>query len=430
MVPNFRSKDAYFVANHNRQIGNEHYANLQFKEAIFAYNVSLCFSNSLEAKGIVFANRAAAYLALQSYQDCLDSFRLAKECPLPANIMKKVLAREKIAIEGLELKDMTSAAVDSSLPVQLSHRRNKRMPSFAFCLKLKDADPYGGIITTENILPGDVLVVEPPLSWLSRWTGNCDYCLRECGSLKPCKCGQVLFCSPKCKEDACEAYHNYECPLMDRLYAFSILDCAVLRVFFKLIQRFKDVSKLREYLENIKSPNPFNNDEFEAWSDPGSFESQFRIYYATERPSLINCTVQKDNLFRTDLNNTKINVSMAKTAIIINILKAFKQLIPSIAKNEEEWSFLSEQLFRLIYCKAFTILNIPVSAEIKYVQDANNEIKMEAASSVEIMSLHGSALLFRTSCQANVYMNYENNMLTVRAQKAIPRGTELLAPQE
>lgn len=289
------------------------------------------------------------------------------------------------------------------------------MPSFAFCLTLKDAaNPYGGIKTSENLLPGDVLAVEAPLAWIPKPTFQCEYCRRVCGSLKPCKCGLVWFCSPKCEE---EAFHNYECFLMDRLVKFPLLDNLVFRVFLKLIQRFNDVAKLREYLDSVKSPNPFKADDFEAWSDPESFESKFRLYYATECSSVVT-------------DNKNIKVSMAKTSILINMLKSCKQ-IPCLARNEEEWAFLSELLFGLIVCKASTVLNIPsFTREKKYVQGANNEIKLEATDGFPIKGLHGAASLLRSSHQANVDMRYEGNKLIVRALKYIPRGTELLRSQK
>lgn len=198
---------------------------------------------------------------------------------------------------------------------------------------------------------------------------------------------------------------------------FPLFDHLIFRVFLKLIQRFNDVAKLRDYLDNIKTTNPFNADEFETWSDRGSFESQFLLlYHATELPSVIPI----------DLYNKNISFSMAKTSIFINMLKSCKE-IPCLAKNEEEWSFLSKLLFRLISRKVFTILKIPTStAENKYVQDANNEIKMTSTDGIAIIGLHGAASLFRSSRQANVAMNYEGNKLSVRALKYIPRGTELL----
>lgn len=426
------------IANENMMLGNKYNGERRFQEAIDAFNLCLCASKSLEEQGIAYANRALTYLGLKSYQDCLDSIRLAKECPLSEQMMKNVVEREEMAIEGLESEVSNSGVADNSdiPPVELSYRRHKRIPSFAFCLKLKNAsNPYGGIITTEDLLPGDVLVVEQPISqFAASCSKNCAHCMRRCGSLKPCDCGYTMFCSLKCKEEAWEAYHKFECCLMGHLIVFSPTNCLILRVFFMLIQRFKDFSSLREYFEKIKNQNPFDGvDDFEVWPDSGSFESQFRLYYGTLGPSEINCTVRKQNLFRCDVKNKNLYISMAKTSVIIDILKTCKD-IPCIAKSAEEWSFLSEQLFRLFFYKTFTILNIPVYKAITYDHDEDNETQINTSNTSNVgefmvPALFGSASLFKTSiCQFNVQMDYQQNAgAIVRATKYIPRGSELIA---
>lgn len=418
--PKWRTNDK--IANQQRMLGNKYYESLQFEKAIAAYNECLCFSSCLEERGIAYSNRSAAYFALNSYQDCIESIRLAKECPLPANIKKKVLAREQLAVVSLETDEVRSGAMDEP-PVKLSYSRSKYMPSFASCLDLqKSRNLYDGIVTTEFVCPGDVLVVGPPFMRNTKMDGICDYCFRVCGSLQPCSCGPIMFCSAMCKDTAFKEYHKYECPLMDHLNVFPYLDCLVLRVFLKLIQRFEDVASLREYLESIKNTNPFGD---ETWSNLPCFDAEFRLYYGIERPSLANCAVRKDKLFRTGVGNKNMNVCMAKTAIIIDMLKTCKQ-IPRIAKNEEEWSFLTEQLFRLMFYKPFATITIPI---IEFKFDIN-KIPVEKIHGQPVFLFQGSGSLFRTSCQPNVEINYEQNNVVVRALENISPGTELLAPNE
>lgn len=417
--------DAYALKK--RLIGNEHFRSQDFETAVEAYNACIFCSTTIVNRGIAYANRAAAYLKLHSYQDCLDSIHLAKGCSLPPDTMIKVLAREKVAIEGLELENVASGAKISDLPIQLSYRSNKRMSSFVFCLMLKEAgNPYGGIITTKDLLPGDVLVIEPPIMTYAGIPNMCNNCLRSCGGLQPCKCG-TMFCSPSCQKEAFDTYHNFECPLAEHLYSYSFEDRLALRVFFKLIQRFEDFASLREYLEKIKSPNPFEGDDFEAWPDAGSFESQFRLYWATERPSMNNCIVRKQNLYRSDEKYNNFHTSMVKAAYIIDMLKLSKE-IPSLANGSDDWAFLSEQLFRLFFYKTFTSKAVAISDKIEF-QTANDDVWMSDKTYVRpgCLALYGSASLFRTSCRANVDMDYKKNMLIVRASECIPRGTELLA---
>lgn len=400
-LPIFRFESA-FLAENLRKVGNEFYKNELFHRAIQQYNKLLCFSKSLEIRGIAYSNLSAAYLALRSYQDCLESVRLAKDFPLPANIMLKVLEREKIALEGLKSKEYVPK---TNIPIELSYPRHEIVPSFVFFLELKDArNAYGGIITTKKLLPGDVVVVEPLLASYIKSFDMCTHCLRRCGSLQPCKCKFVLFCSQECKEEAFETYHNIECPLMEHLYVYPEEECVVLRAFFNLIQRFKDFKSLREYFENIKTPNPFDdNNEYDA----GSFESKFRIFYGTEQPPVVKCKVLDPDLLRKNENNE--NMYVAKTAIIIELLKTSKE-IPRFAETTDQWLFLSKQLYRIFIYKLYTI--------------------REFASQKDAVALYGTASLFKTSCQQNLQFNYEKNILVVRATKCIEPGTELLAPSQ
>lgn len=404
-----------YWADDQRKIGNQFYMAQEYNKAIWKYNRVLILATSSETLGIAYANRSAAYFALSLYEDCLDSARLAKTCTLSTKVLHKVLARERMAIELNAIK-VTNEHVE---PTHLSYRRHKLIPSFVHCLAPRN--PFGGIITTKNLLPGDVLVVEPPLATLS--FGMCGCCLRTCGSLQPCECGSMMFCSPKCKADAFAMYHNYECPLMTHLLCFSGEDNLSMRIFFKLIQRFKDVQSLKEYLENIKKPNPCTATDAQEWPDKDSFESQFRIFYATEEPSLINCTVRKR--LCTEFKNPYVRKSLAKASISIDLLKTCKE-IPMAAKTAEEWSFLSELLFRLFCYNMWTAKAIESHA-ISYVQRNNPKTLMKTVRTAkDATAIHGVASLFRSSCEENILMDYVKDVLVVRAIKFIPRKTELL----
>lgn len=103
----------------NRNKGNNYNNEKQFLLAIGSYIICLASSNQMN-RGIAYANRSAAYLALKLYQDCIESGNLAKEFLLPGNVLKKVLARERVAIECLKLEKIN----DNSRTTELSYRRS------------------------------------------------------------------------------------------------------------------------------------------------------------------------------------------------------------------------------------------------------------------------------------------------------------------
>lgn len=405
------------IAFDERILGNMYYNEQEYENAIWKYNNVLIHANSSEELGLAYANRAAAYFALRRYRDCLDSARLAQECILPKTVLQKVLERERVALERLKSEEV----VLKNTP-ELTYRCHKYIKSFVYCLSLKDPrNPFGGIVTNKDLLPGDVLVVEKPLAGCTN--SMCSYCLRMCGSLKPCKCGAMMFCSDKCQTNAFNEYHDIECPLMPFLLCFEQGEKLAQRVFFKLLRRFKDVQHLKYYLENIKNTNPFDTKDGELWPEMDSFESQFRVYYATKHSSVANSTVIKP--LCSEFDNAHVQMSIAKTAITIDLLKMSREII-FFAITDDEWSFLSEVMFRLFCYMPLTFKRIETNV-VSYVLEAG-EIRMVAENSVkDAYVIHGTASLFRSTCQENIVTDYVNGVLIVRAKKFIPNGDELLS---
>lgn len=407
IFPKLRMFDEY-NAERIRKLGNQLYISHKYDVAIDKYNMCLTFSGpTIERHGIAYANRSAAYFALDSYQDCLDSIRLAKECSLPGDVLQKVLAREKMAL--LYLKK--SEEVSDNKPVALSYHCHKRISSFIYCLSPKlPHDPTAGIITNMNLLPGDVLIVEKALMTLPGTHTECHNCLRRCGSLQRCDCS-YMFCSPECKAEAFATYHKYECPLVEHLICFTNQDRLLLRVFFKILQCFKDVRSLREYLETIKSPNPFKVNDSEEEAE--SFKSQFRIYYAMKEPNM-------------NLTDADMHEIYATVAIVIDLLKTVEN-IPLAAITTEDWTFLAELLFRLIFnsCRTIkTVLNHQIGSK-RHTMVVEID---HCCFSDQSIAIHSAAafLRFTSRNEANVKMDYVNDVLHVSALKYIPSGTELL----
>lgn len=413
--------DREVIADEHRLAGNYFYTALDFQKAILYYNRTITLTKLVEKMGIAYSNRSAAYYALKSYRDCLGSVRLAKECPLPTSVWKKLVERERMAIDKLESAPPKETN-EFHKTIELSYRRHKRITSFVHCLSLKDhRNLYGGIVTTKNFLPGDVLVVEKPLT--AHTFNICAYCLRESGSLQPCKCNFVMFCSQKCKEDAFATFHQIECPLMDYLSCFALADQLVQRIFFKLMFRFKDVPRLRQYMESIKNPNPFDLKDAEDWPEMDSFESQFRIYFSTKQTPVVNAIVRKP--LSSAFENPIVQKYLAHTAVIIDLLKTCKG-VPQIAKTQDEWSFLSEQLFQMFCLSPFTS-KLTAFNEISYIHTSNGEVNMQVIpTDIGATALYGTASLFKSSCRENIAMDYVNGVLVVRALKFIPKKSELL----
>lgn len=419
------------ISEKGRLLGNQYYDFSEYDRAIDTYNVVIACSTSEQNRGVTYANRAAVYLATKSYRECLLSIRLAKLCPLPPNTALKVRAREQEALRGLlKYENQKKANV-----AKLGYPPNERVPSFVRSLKLKDHhDPFGGVVATQDLKKGDIVIIEPPLAAFPAGDLNfalCTHCLQRSGGLHPCKCYQVMFCSPKCKNAAFAAYHNYECPLLGQMQKYTDGEKVAMRVFFNLIQRFADVADLREYLENIKKdpPNPFD-DKYS--KDSTSFLEQYRLYYASEQPSMPNCKVNRETLLSGDITNKSLQLAVIKAAHLTHLLKTCKQ-IPKAAKTDDEWLFISELLFHSFFYDFFTRKTLWSNPKpmhrpgIMAVLSSITSINKEAIGS----GAFGTASLIRSStCKANLTMFFEEGAVVVRTLKAVPCGSELLSYAE
>lgn len=421
------------ISEKGRLLGNQYYDCKDFEKAIDMYNVVIACSTTEQNRGVTYANRAAVYLATESYRECLLSIRRAKLCPLPLKTLVKVREREKQALRYLKHQCTNEAPV-----AKLSTKSHVQVPSFAYCLTLKNpCDPFGGIVTTQHLKKDDIVIIEQPLAVVPTGDLNftlCTHCLQRSGGLHPCKCYQVMFCSKKCKNAAFAAYHNYECPLLGQMLRYHEGDKTALRVFFNLIQRFTDVTALREYLQNIKKghPNPFDKEYSKEWPAATSFLAQYRLYYANEQPSMPNCKVNRGKLLSGDITNKTLQLAIIKAAHVTHLLKTCKQ-IPKAAKTDEEWLFLSDLLFHSFFYEFFTKKTLWSNRRPLHGPDLMSLLNSIALSNKEAIgsAAHGTASLIRSStCKANLHMFYENGAVVVRTLKAVPSGSELLSYAE
>lgn len=421
------------ISEEVRLLGNQYYDCEDFDKAIDTYNIVIACSTSEQNRGVTYANRAAVYLATESYRECLLSIRLAKMCPLPAKTMLKVRAREQQALRGLKYEEKIKSNV-----AELSYPQNVRVPSFAIGLALKkNRDPFGGIVTTQDLKKGDVVIIEPPLAAFPVGDLNyalCTHCLQRSGGLYPCKCYQVMFCSPKCRNAAFAAYHNYECPLLGQILKYTDGEKVALRVFFNLIQRFADVTELREYLENIKKspPNPFDEKYSKDWPDSTSFLAQYRLYYASEQPYIPNCKVNREKLLSGDITNKSLQLAVIKAAHITHLLKTCKQ-IPKAAKTDDEWLFISDLLFHSFFYDFFTKKTLWSNHKPMHGPDLIsllNAITLNNKEAIGSGAFGTTSLIRSSTCKANLHMFFEKGAVVVRTLKAVPRGSELLSYAE
>lgn len=62
-----------------KERGNVSFRQKNFQEAIVNYNKALCYAVAESQLSLLYANRAAAYLEVQRYKECLENIEFAKK---------------------------------------------------------------------------------------------------------------------------------------------------------------------------------------------------------------------------------------------------------------------------------------------------------------------------------------------------------------
>jgi SET and MYND domain-containing protein 4 len=180
------------IADEWRKEGNLLYQRSEFRDAIIAYNKSLCHSEpGSKQLSLAYGNRSATYLEIGLHQECLENIQLARENNHPD--AQKLKDREAKCLEAQTRKK--SLKHDPEELIKLSYEPNKKIPFIVNCLELKTDEQYGRhIITNRDLSPGDIIAIEKPvlkaMEQVEHRYERCIFCLeRKKHNLVPCnKC--------------------------------------------------------------------------------------------------------------------------------------------------------------------------------------------------------------------------------------------------
>lgn len=164
-----------------RNEGNSLYGKSNFRDALIAYNKSLCFAlPGSKQLGLAYANRSAVYLKLKLFDHCLENIQLARGNNYLN--MDKLTEREQNCNE-LKMCYHPDPENDPSSFFNLSYPANQKIPFIANCLKLRENQKYGRyIITNRNLNTGDVIAIEELFLKVLHHPGRfrrCSNCLKS-----------------------------------------------------------------------------------------------------------------------------------------------------------------------------------------------------------------------------------------------------------
>lgn len=185
-----------------KERGNDSFRQRNFHEAIVNYNKGICQADTKLQLSILYANRAAAYLEVKRYKECLENIQLAKKCGYPEDKMPKLMAREEICNNMIASSDMKNENDEAAKDfLKLSYKSHPVIPFIIEGIELKRNLQHGRhLIATRDLKPGDIIAIEDPfVKWINRESEmryqRCATCLGHNNlNLIPCeKCCESEF---------------------------------------------------------------------------------------------------------------------------------------------------------------------------------------------------------------------------------------------
>jgi len=323
------------TANRLRNDGNHCFKAKNYMSALCKYTESLSYAPFVvqeceteeRAASLAFANRSAVLFQLGKHQLCLDDIGHAFSTSYPTSLAYKLYDREGQCLTALgkptEASVSFTAAMDALAVSDLEDRRRQqwhadlekriklcetecpsnytasppdlsltcqnvpelykdhRNPHFE---SLSDAcdvsyDPLLGrhIIAKQDILPGEVILIEKPYASVllaeSRLE-HCSHCYKFTLAPIPCpSCHHSLYCSAECRSRAHKLYHRVECPLGEILdksgvdkFAFLALRTLVVTppdVICKYCEPLS-TAEVRNVKPDIQNDEVYRSDSYEA----------------------------------------------------------------------------------------------------------------------------------------------------------------------
>nr|XP_018907929.1 PREDICTED: SET and MYND domain-containing protein 4 [Bemisia tabaci] len=303
-----------------RNVGNSAFKQKKLSAALKLYSQSVAVAPNDSAElALAYANRSAVLFMLKSYELCVVDINRAIACNYPDHLKYKLYERKAkcflhngcleqskrsftLALKNLEVstvKDKTRENLEKSYNSELescvlkaggeestnsktcfsadvedakdplscqnsnclpsvSSPGNAVIPSASRAIKLDYNSEEGRYLcATEDIHPGDVLVVEEPYSSIllpDQYSSHCFECYKRNEALVPClSCSLVMYCSEKCRNRNWEKCHKIECKILPTLLdlEFNKMELLALRILLVASRQGLEINLLRDYVESF-----------------------------------------------------------------------------------------------------------------------------------------------------------------------------------
>lgn len=377
-----------------RELGNSHYIQREFGEAIFFYNKSLCYAEAeSELLGLAFGNRSAYFFQLKKYDKCLVDIQLAIQHGYPQEKMTKLEARrndcEKLINEG--------KLAEKFMP-KLCSEPNENIPTLSNAVNIvEDAEHGRRVVAVKDLKVGDIIMIEPVYIgelYIEKYH-SCIICLKYDCNLVPCKnCTAAMFCLD-CQDD--NDIHRFECDIkrktiVTRSDALN-LQIPMMRSIMSAQKLFPNLDEFIEFVENTIASD------------------------ALKIPDLTDAKSKYETFLTMKRGEMKADSIQVVYAIYHTMLT--QKDIASVFNTEQSRRFLMNLVQRhyLIFMENAIFRNC-------YVFESNVEPVEEIEQTV--MFYFGfTKPLFRHSCARNMTILFDNGFAKGVVMRPVKEGEEL-----
>lgn len=282
--------------------------------------ISFLFQSVANDISIIFANRSAVLYHTAQFDAALREIERAVDAKYPKDMMYKLkerkarclLAKERHSEALKAFQETVQALDDSKLPIdkrmklerdaqvmiklmqknldrEAQLRKAGKLPPQQQPQKKSNKETIEHFVSdtltfdynddegrfakaAQDIKLGTYLVQEKPhvacLLQIYSQT-HCQSCFKRTGVPIACNnCADVIFCSEKCRDDACNSYHRIECGIMQHLWnsgASITCQMALRTVSQKTLKYFLDIKSELELLRNAADytrTDAYPNDDY------------------------------------------------------------------------------------------------------------------------------------------------------------------------
>lgn len=294
-----------------RKAGNNLFVSAKTKgrrdEIIELYTKAIAFAkpDSLEL-ALAYANRSALLYEARLYDHCINDIKRALILDYPQRLGPILLTRQahcfkalgksseeielsiqkiKLNIEAMTLDDgtekkysnaveMLSAKTDYPAQRELfdeeKHKPaapndNPELPGVSSALGVVYDEEFGRHIRARrNIEAGELLSVQQGYATIlapENFYTHCSNCLRQTWSSIPCqKCPNVVYCNEKCRDQAWEHHHAFECFVIGAMLKleFNLLGLMSLRLAIQARKEAGSFEALKHKIEALELEKGMN----------------------------------------------------------------------------------------------------------------------------------------------------------------------------